>query len=176
MTARAPNTPMTRLQAFPPVARDNAHTLILGSMPGEASLTAGQYYAHPRNLFWPIVGDLLGFDASAPYAARMDALATRGYALWDVLSGCRRAGSLDSAIEADSLEINDFAGFLGTHPRIDRVFFNGAFAAKLFRRRVVTTLDKQAARLQLTQLPSTSPANAGVPAAAKYAAWAAILR
>src|SRR5690554_5999342 len=105
MSARGPNTQMTRLQAFPPVANDDAHTLILGSMPGTASLTAGQYYAHPRNLFWPIVGELLGFDPSAPYTARIAALSARGYALWDVLSGCRRAGSLDSAIEADSLEI-----------------------------------------------------------------------
>lgn len=168
--------PTTRLQAFAPVARANAHTLILGSMPGAASLAASEYYAHPRNRFWPIVGELLGFDARAPYAERIDALTTRGYALWDVLGACRRSGSLDTAIESDSMEINDFPKFLAAHPQLGRVLFNGSFAATLFRRRVVPLLGEHAARLQLTRLPSTSPAHAGMTAEAKRAAWAAILR
>lgn len=168
--------PTTRLQAFAPLARADAHTLILGSMPGAASLAAAEYYAHPRNQFWPIVGELLGFDAQAPYAERIDALTARGYALWDVLGACRRSGSLDTAIEADSMEINDFPQFFGAHSGVDRVFFNGSFAATLFRRRVVPLLGEHAARLTLTRLPSTSPAHAGMSAEAKRAAWAAILR
>ena len=168
--------PTTRLQAFAPVARADAHTLILGSMPGAASLAASEYYAHPRNRFWPIVGELLGFDAQAPYAERIDALTARGYALWDVLGACRRSGSLDTAIESDSMEINDFQNFLAAHPQLTRVFFNGSFAATLFRRRVVPLLGEHAARLQLTRLPSTSPAHAGMTAEAKRAAWAAIVR
>lgn len=168
--------PTTRLQAFAPVARADAHTLILGSMPGGASLAAAEYYAHPRNLFWPIVGALLGFDARAPYAERIAALAKHGYALWDVLGACRRSGSLDTAIEADSMEINDFPQFFAAHPGMDRVFFNGSFAATLFRRRVVPLLGEHAAKLQFTRLPSTSPAHAGMTAEAKRVAWTAILR
>lgn len=168
--------PTTRLQAFAPVVHADAHTLILGSMPGAASLAAAEYYAHPRNLFWPIVGALLGFDAQAPYAERIDALTARGYALWDVLGACRRSGSLDTAIESDSMEINDFPQFFGAHPGVDRVFFNGSFAATLFRRCVVPLLGEHAAKLQLTRLPSTSPAHAGMTAEAKRVAWTAILR
>jgi double-stranded uracil-DNA glycosylase len=167
---------MSRLQAFPPVAPAAAHTLILGSMPGAASLAAGEYYAHPRNLFWPLVGALLGFDPQAPYAERVAALSARGYLLWDVLRSCRRAGSLDSAIEADSIEVNDFATLLVQHPQIDRVFFNGHLATTLFRRHVLPTLGPRAPGLALTRLPSNSPAHAGLSAEAKRAAWAAILR
>lgn len=168
--------PTARLQAFAPVARANAHTLILGSMPGAASLAAHEYYAHPRNRFWPIVADLLEFDAEAPYAERIAALTARGYALWDVLGGCRRQGSLDSAIESESMEINDFPTFFRAHPRVDRVFCNGSFAATLFRRRVLPLLGEHAERMALVRLPSTSPAHAGMTAEAKRAAWAAILR
>lgn len=167
---------MSRLQAFPPVASATAHSLILGSMPGSASLAAAEYYAHPRNLFWPIMADLLGFDAAAPYAERIAALSARGFILWDVLSACRRQGSLDSAIETESMEMNDFASLFARYPQIDRVFFNGTLAADLFRRRVLPTLGTQAERLTLTRLPSTSPANAGTSAQAKRAAWAAIQR
>jgi len=168
--------PMSRLQAFAPVARADAHTLILGSMPGTASLEAGEYYAPPRNQFWPIVGGLLGFDPQAPYAERVETLAARGYALWDVLGACRRRGSLDAAIEPDSMEINDFPAFFRSHPDVCRVFFNGGFAATLFRRRVLPVLGERAATLELTRLPSTSPAHAGLSAEAKRAAWTALLR
>lgn len=166
---------MSRLQAFPPVADAAAHTLILGSMPGVASLAAAQYYAHPRNLFWPLVGELLGIPPESTYAQRVAQLRARGFALWDVLGACRRPGSLDANIDADSLEINDFAAFLAEHPKIDRIFFNGAFAEQVFRRRVVPTLDVHAP-LSLIRLPSTSPANASVPIQRKRAAWAALIR
>lgn len=167
---------MTLLQAFPPVAAPGAHTLILGSMPSVASLAAAHYYAHPRNLFWPIVGELLRFAPDAPYPDRVAALSARGYALWDVLGSCRRAGSLDSAIEANSIEINDFATFLSIYSGIDRIFFNGAFAADLFRRRVMPTLGERGEALVCTRLPSTSPANASISRERKRAAWAAIKR
>ena len=165
---------MTRLQGFPPVALDHAHTLILGSMPGAASLSAREYYAHPRNAFWPLVGELLGFDPGLPYAQRLARLTTAGYALWDVLGACRRSGSLDSAIEPGSLEVNPIAGFLAVHPSIDRVFFNGSAAETLFRRHVMPTLDNRA--LACRRLPSTSPAHASRTLEQKACAWREILR
>ena len=87
-------------RCFPPIASPDARILILGSMPGRASLAAGQYYAHPRNAFWPIMGSLLDFDASRDYPARVDALKVAGIAVWDILDSCHRPGSLDSAIAA----------------------------------------------------------------------------
>lgn len=162
---------MSRLQAFPAVSSPQAHTLILGSMPGAASLAAGEYYAHPRNLFWPIICELLGIPPEATYAERTGRLRERGFALWDVLRACQRSGSLDAAIDPASLEINDFSGFLGEHPGITRIFFNGAFAEQVFRKRVVPTLGARHIALHLTRLPSTSPANASIPLARKRIEW-----
>ncbi|MBA4741546.1 MAG: DNA-deoxyinosine glycosylase [Azoarcus sp.] len=164
---------MPRLQAFPPLIAPGAHTLILGSMPGLASLAAHAYYAHPRNAFWPIVGDLLDFDAAAPYAARVAALTAAAYALWDVLGACRREGSLDASIDPASLEVNDFATFLAENTGIERIFFNGGFAERSFRRHV---LPLPGCTPALMGLPSTSPANASLTLADKRAAWRAILR
>lgn len=167
---------MNRLQAFPPVAAPHAHTLILGSMPGEASLAAAEYYAHPRNLFWPVMCELLDIPhETTPYATRIERLADAGYALWDVLGACRRRGSLDAAIETDSVEVNDFTAFFETHPEVDRVFFNGSFAERMFRRHVVLPTAQQA-RIRFTRLPSTSPANASIPPAIRRAAWQAVRR
>ena len=84
------------LTSFPPIVNDAAHTLILGSMPGELSLQMSQYYAHPRNLFWPIMGELGGFDPTLPYPERIAHIQRVGFALWDVLQHCEREGSLDS--------------------------------------------------------------------------------
>jgi len=166
---------MSRLEGFPPVAAPGAHTLILGSMPGAASLAAQQYYAHRHNLFWPILGELLDFDPALPYAERTCRLADAGFALWDVLGACRRHGSLDSNIETDSIEVNDFAAFFAAHPAIDRVFCNGTTAEQCFRRHVLAGLARDHA-FELRRLPSTSPAHASLGFAAKLAAWRAILR
>ncbi|MFM7785886.1 MAG: DNA-deoxyinosine glycosylase [Gammaproteobacteria bacterium] len=161
---------MTLLRGLPPLAQSDARVLVLGSMPGAASLAAERYYAHPRNLFWPLAAEVLGQALPQDYAARCRMLTEAGIALWDVLGQCRRSGSLDSAIARDSEEPNDIAGFLQAHPRIRPLFFNGAAAEQLFRRHVLPGLpDPQ--MLQLHRLPSSSPANAGWSTARKSAAW-----
>jgi hypoxanthine-DNA glycosylase len=157
------------LRGFPPVAARSARVLILGSMPGAASLAAQRYYAHPRNQFWAIVGSVTGAPPELPYARRLAALRGSGIALWDVIASCRRRGSLDAAIDAASLVVNDFAGFFAQHPGIGSVLFNGATAATLFRRLVLPTLGTRG--LELVRLPSTSPAHAGMSHDRKLAAW-----
>lgn len=137
-------------------------------MPGIASLQAGQYYAHPRNAFWPIMAQLFGFDATAPYSVRVESLKAAGVAVWDVLQACVRPGSLDSAIEAGSRVPNDFPAFFADHPDIARVAFNGAEAEKSFKRLVLPGLGAYAFRL--VRLPSSSPAHA-VAADRKEMAW-----
>lgn len=113
---------MRQVQSFAPIENANAHVLILGSMPGEASLRVGQYYAHPRNLFWHIMGELVGAGPGMPYEQRIRALRSANIALWDVLHSCSRKGSLDSNIDDGSLIANDFAAFFRRHPRITMCF------------------------------------------------------
>ncbi len=161
-------------RSFPPIASADARVLILGSMPGRASLAAGQYYAHPRNAFWPIMGRLLDFDSSRDYPARVDALKVAGVAVWDVLHSCHRPGSLDSAIDDDSLVANDLGGFLAAHAEIRHVFFNGAKAESCFRRHIKLTMAEP--QIGFARLPSTSPAHAGMPFEKKLEAWRAVTR
>jgi TDG/mug DNA glycosylase family protein len=161
-----------RIRSFPPIAGRGARVLVLGSMPGRASLAAGRYYAHPHNAFWRIVGELLDVDPRAPYAARVRALKAARIALWDVLHSCVREGSLDSQIDEELA--NDFAAFFGRHRGVTHVFFNGAKAEASFRRHVLPGL--AATRLRYSRLPSTSPAHAGMTYARKRRAWRAVLR
>lgn len=168
---------LTGIRSFAAVENPEAHVLILGSMPGVASLSAGEYYAHPRNAFWRILGDLAGAGPELPYAARLQALRAHGLALWDVLHSCERPGSLDADIVPDSIQPNDFAGFLASHRRIRRIVFNGATAEQCFRRHVLPGLTASGvinaldAPLTLLRLPSTSPAHAGMPYERKLALW-----
>ncbi|HEY8354095.1 MAG TPA: DNA-deoxyinosine glycosylase [Methylophilaceae bacterium] len=163
-----------RIASFPPVARKSASILILGSIPGAASLAAGQYYAHPRNAFWPIMGSLFGFALDAPYAERLEALQRAGIALWDVLHSCRRQGSLDTAIARDSIEVNDFSGFFSDHPNIRLVCFNGSMAEHSYRRHVLHRV-QHAATLRYVRLPSTSPAHASLSLTQKIEIWRSAL-
>ncbi|WP_246371215.1 DNA-deoxyinosine glycosylase [Marilutibacter penaei] len=155
------------LQGFPPEARGDARVLVLGSMPGRASLQAGAYYAHPRNLFWPFMGALLGAGPDLPYGRRLAQLADAGVALWDVLSRCERDGSLDSAIR--DARANDFRGFFAAHRGIGTVLFNGAKAESSFQRLVLPTLPGPVPDRR--RLPSTSPAHAARTAEDKLAQW-----
>ncbi len=163
-----------RIHGFPAVENPSARILILGSMPGEASLRAGQYYAHPQNLFWRILDEIFGGAhdiglRDAPYAYKLRMLAANGIALWDVLASCHRKGSLDSDILPETLLPNDFAAFFAAHGRIERVLFNGAKAEACFRKYITPTLNSMGP--QLIRLPSTSPANAAIPYARKLASW-----
>ncbi|MGB3231242.1 MAG: DNA-deoxyinosine glycosylase [Mycobacterium sp.] len=154
------------LESFPPLVGAGARILILGNMPGVASLQAQQYYAHPRNAFWRITGEgLYGFDPAAPYGERVVALTRAGVAVWDVLRNCRRVGSLDAAVERDSMVANDVGAFFAAHPTITQVCFNGAAAERNYLRLVGVS-----PQLRHARLPSTSPAHT-MPFEAKLAAW-----
>lgn len=165
---------MTLVHGFPAVIDDNAHTLVLGSMPGVPSLVAGKYYANPRNAFWPIMGELFGAGPEHPYAVRVQTLQDHGVALWDVLMACRRVGSADGSIETASEVANDFPSLYARHSGIDRVFFNGAKAEMAYRRTVLTP-GLHPPAVALARLPSTSPANAAATAESKLAAWRALV-
>jgi double-stranded uracil-DNA glycosylase len=165
---------MSDLRSFPPVVGAHATRLILGSMPGAASLQAQQYYAHPRNAFWTIMESLLGIPCALPYPERTRALADTGIAVWDVLKACRRNGSLDSAIEADSIVANDFRRFLKQNPGINHIYFNGGAARRLYDRHVLPVLQESLQQHILTTLPSTSPANASYSLQKKIDAWRVI--
>lgn len=168
----APTAPV--LHSFAPIRSPAARVLILGSMPGAASLAAGRYYAHPQNRFWPIMGALLGAGPELDYERRVEVLHRAGVAVWDVLAQCQREGSLDSAIRDDTAVANDFAGFLARQPGVHTLLFNGAKAESSFRRFVLKPLARP--DLQLLRLPSTSPANASQRPQAKLSAWREALR
>ena len=159
-----------RRRGFPPIADRRARVLVLGSMPSEASLAAGQYYAFRHNQFWRIVGEICGFDADAPYARRKAALKRQRIALWDVVASCVRPGSLDASIRDDSIRVNEFTAFLARHPGIRRVCFNGRKAESAWRRHVAPHLPKSRT-LEYRVLPSTSPAHAGMGYRSKLRAW-----
>lgn len=163
-------------QAFPAIENPQAETLILGSMPGAASLQAQQYYAHPRNAFWPIITQLLAQTSELSYHQRTALLQQHRIALWDVLQSCHRPGSLDAKIDMDSVSVNDFNRFYTQHPNIQRVFFNGGMAEKLYKKRVMPTLYPQFSELQYIRLPSTSPAYAAMNQAQKLQVWRQIKR
>lgn len=151
------------LEGLAPVESGNARLLVLGSFPSVASLAAQQYYAHPRNQFWPILSALWDVDLPAlTYARRIALVRQRGLAIWDVYAACRREGSLDSAIE--DARPNDLAGLASRLPRLGAIAHNGGESARAMR---IT----RALGLPVHRLPSTSPANASWSFERKLAAW-----
>jgi len=164
----------TLLYCFEPVADSNAEILILGSMPGQESLAADQYYANRRNAFWKIMAELLGFDPESSYETRLHELKANRIALWDVLQSCTRVGSLDAKIDAGSITVNDFQGFFRTHNKIHAVFFNGAKAESAYRQYALPSVS--AVPVSYTRLPSTSPAHASLSYEQKLQVWQAALR
>jgi len=152
-------------ESFDWLALPNAQVLILGSIPGIASLQQQQYYAHPPNAFWPIMQQIFNWP-DLDYAARCQALIKENIALWDVLRSCQRRGSLDSDIEPGSIEVNDFQAFFRQHPNINQILCNGVKAAQLFQRHV-----KMPVGISFKQLPSTSPAHAAMTFQIKLEKW-----
>lgn len=154
--------------SFPAVAAADARLLILGSLPGEQSLAQAQYYAHPQNAFWRLVGEVIGVDLVAQdYAARLATLRAHRIGLWDVVASASRSGSLDSQIRDHTS--NDIAGLLARLPQLSTIAFNGATAA----RHGLKQLGDTAAKYRIVQLPSSSPAHT-LAYAQKLQAWLAL--
>ena len=157
--------------AFSPSIDVACTRLILGSMPSVKSLAEQQYYAHPRNVFWDIMGELLGFEwALTPYEQRLEILRRHGIALWDSLAGCVRKGSLDSNIK--NAVPNDFKQLLTDFPGIRYIYFNGGSAYNFFDKYCP---DDYKNRVVIKVLPSTSPANAVLNYAEKRAKWSVVI-
>lgn len=155
----------SRKFAFAPVAAPDARALVLGSLPGDASLAARRYYAHPQNRFWHLVGHAIGRDLSMlDYEARLGALTTSRIALWDTVASARRVGSLDTAIR--EAEHAPLAALVATLPALRAVAFNGRKAGIVGRPQLAGS------GLALLDLPSSSPAYARMPLAEKERLWA----
>lgn len=166
---------MQTVQSFPALSRPDAQILILGSMPGNMSLAAFQYYAHPRNAFWKIMGELFHFDHTQRYDTRVQSLLDHKVAVWDVAQQCIRPGSLDSNIVESSVVANDFSSFFASHPEIKRVCLNGGKATALYKKHVLTNVER-AQHIDWKALPSTSPANAGTSYEKKAELWRMALK
>ncbi len=159
---------MSRLQGLPPVLDANTRVLVLGSFPGVASLRAQQYYGHPQNHFWKILGALWQLPLPAmAYPERVAALLTHGLGVWDVYGACEREGSLDANIR--NAEVNDFASVFHACPQLQAIAHNGG---ESFRHAKHT----EAFGLPVSKLPSTSPANASWSFERKLAAWSEVLQ
>ncbi|PXW98774.1 G/U mismatch-specific uracil-DNA glycosylase [Sphaerotilus hippei] len=155
--------PDATLLGLAPVVGAGTRLMVLGSFPGVASLQAAQYYAHPRNQFWPMLSALWGLDLRAlPYAQRLQVVRERGLGLWDVYASCRRPGSLDSAIR--DARYNDFSGLRARAPALVAVAHNGAESARAMAHLA-------GLGLAVHRLPSTSPAHASWSFERKLAAW-----
>jgi hypoxanthine-DNA glycosylase len=167
---------VTETTGFPPLTGPGARVLILGTLPSRRSIAEGQYYGHPRNAFWPIMGKLLGAGRELSYAQRTERLVEAGVAVWDVLAASIRPGSMDADIDIATATANDFESFFLAHPQIRLVCFNGRKAEALFRRMVVPGLETRFNSLRYETLPSTSPAYAAIGFEDKVKRWQAILR
>ncbi|MDH4071820.1 MAG: DNA-deoxyinosine glycosylase [Gammaproteobacteria bacterium] len=165
---------MSVVNGFPPILGKSARVLVLGTLPSRRSLETNQYYGHPRNAFWPIMGALLGAGPGVPYEERRGILARRQVAVWDVLRSSVRPGSMDADIEPTTAAANDFAALFAASPDIALVCFNGRAAADLWRRLVAPGLQNGSNTVDYQTLPSTSPAHASMSFAQKLEHWRVI--
>lgn len=178
-------------ESFPPIIGLKVYTLILGTVPGQASLAAQQYYAHARNAFWPIMLAIVGdqtpsyeLTKSLEYVQRCQLICDKGYAVWDVLASCTRPGSLDSKIIKSTEQANDIASLVDKHPELLRIACNGRTAESLFKRHIAKDLPRPVYlhrengdappphAIELIPLPSTSPAMASLTLSLKHQLWA----
>jgi len=157
--------------SFAPIETPDAVILILGSVPGLPSLDAQQYYAHPRNAFWPLIAQILDVPLPQDYKSKINLVKGHKIALWDVLHHCQRSGSLDNKIKNTDIKANDFETFFQNHPKIQSVYFNGAKAEAEFTKRVTPFLSEKYAKIRYLRLPSTSPAMAQMTREEKYQKW-----
>jgi len=159
--------PMMRKSSFPPVVAPNTRVLVVGSLPGERSLAAGRYYAHPQNRFWHLIGGVIGVALDRlDYEERLAALLAAKVGLWDTVASARRSGSLDASIR--DAEHNPLAELARSLPDLRAVGFNGKTSARIGMPQLAAN------GLALIPLPSSSPANASVPLAAKEKLWSAL--
>lgn len=154
------------LYGLPPVTGPEPGILILGSFPSVLSLEHNEYYGNPKNRFWAVMERVLDVPADLPYAERTHLLTQRGVALWDVVASCERPGSADSRIK--NPVANDLAGFFRKHPTLRLVALNGTAASQIYHRFA------EVPGLPSVTLPSTSPANEGVPFPEKVRKWQVI--
>ncbi|MBN3852360.1 DNA-deoxyinosine glycosylase [Paraburkholderia sp. Ac-20340] len=160
---------MSFKRCFPPVVDAQTRVLILGSLPGEASLAHQQYYAHKQNKFWHLVGEVIGVDLPAlDYETRLQMLLEHRVGLWDVVAQARREGSLDADIRDHAG--NDLITLIGRLPSLEAIAFNGGTAARIGER----ILGAHAKRFRVLNLPSSSPAYASMNFATKLVAWRAL--
>lgn len=174
------------IQSFDAICNEQTHTLVLGTMPGVASLDAIEYYAHKRNAFWPIMLAMIKQRKPAyvsnthyPYDEKINVLQTAGFGLWDVLAECERSGSLDSAINSKTVVMNDFAALLTHYTNIRTIAFNGKTAERLFKRHVMPTLkttDLTINAINWICLPSSSAAMASLSLEEKFEQWSTSLQ
>lgn len=154
-----------RKSSFAPLVDEGTRVLILGSLPGEASLAAAQYYAHPRNQFWRLVGAVIGVDlVTMDYDVRLVVLRDHGIGLWDSIGSATRSGSLDTAIR--DVAANPLATLVSTLPALRCVAFNGAKSASIGARQL-----EGAGGFAVLRLPSSSPAHAALRFDDKLAQW-----
>jgi len=150
---------------FPPVTRPDTRLLVLGSLPGAISLAEQRYYAHPRNLFWRLMSEVIGRDlVPLAYEDRLAALLDARVGLWDTVAAATREGSLDAAIRLH--QASDLAALAAALPDLRSIAFNGATSAKIGRRQLGS-----APGLALLDLPSSSPAHASLSFAKKRDSW-----
>ena len=160
-----------RTHSFNCILPEEPQILILGSLPSVASVVQQQYYAHPHNAFWRIMEALFAQRQSLTYTQRIELLKQHRIALWDVIASARREGSLDSAIEPDSVVPNDIIGLLNTFPSVHSIYLNGGSASALFKRHIAKQLPRVPRAVNVVSLPSTSPANARMRFEEKLARW-----
>ncbi|WP_017445932.1 DNA-deoxyinosine glycosylase [Gayadomonas joobiniege] len=161
-------------QSFNAICQNNVKAVILGSMPGMRSLQTQQYYAHPRNAFWPIMSAYFNWPDDLTYEQRLKRLQAGKLGLWDVIANCYREGSLDKNIKSESIEINDFKSLLRRYPNLQTFILNGGTAKRLFIQHVIKKQTFNRA-FNYYALPSTSPANASMSLAQKQSAWFSVL-